>query len=70
MENSKPLLNSKTLWFNVLTLCLAIVSLPEFVSLLPVSALPYIANLNAVGNILLRTVTSKPVTLGGRKFVK
>ena len=47
-------LRSKTLWFNTITFLLAIVALPEFISLLPVTALPYITLVGSMGNMILR----------------
>lgn len=52
---------SKTLWLNIVSLVLAILALPEFVSVLPVSALPYIALLNALGNMALRFITNQAI---------
>lgn len=59
--DSKPWWQSRTIWLNLVTLVLAFLALPEFVSLLPTTALPYIAFLNAAGNILLRALTNKPL---------
>ena len=55
-------LKSKTMWFNAITLLLAMFALPEFVSLLPVSALPYLAFINGFGNLILRSITSQPLS--------
>lgn len=52
---------SKTLWLNIVSLFLAILALPEFISVLPVSALPYIALLNALGNMALRFITNQAI---------
>ena len=50
----KPMHKSKTVWFNVITLVLTVLALPEFVRLLPESALQYIALANGLGNLALR----------------
>lgn len=50
----KPLVNSKVFIFNAVVFVLAVLSLPEFISVLPVSALPYIALTGSVGNTFLR----------------
>ena len=55
---------SKTFYFNAITLVLAIIALPDFVSILPGTLLPYLAFVNAVGNLVLRTFFSpSPLTL-------
>lgn len=45
---------SKTNWFNLISLVLAVLALPQFISILPVNALPVIAFINALGNLILR----------------
>lgn len=58
----KNLFASKTVWFNVITFILAMISLPDFISLLPVTALPYIAVAGSIGNYILRVYfTSQPI---------
>ena len=53
---------SKTVWFNIVTGLLALVAFPQFISLVPSSAEPYIALVNAMGNWLLRVYfTSEPI---------
>lgn len=52
-------LKSKTMWLNAITLVLAILSLPEIVAVLPVVWLPILAIINAVGNLILRTLTNQ-----------
>ncbi len=55
-------LKSKTMRFNVITLLLAMFALPEFISLIPASALPYLAFINGFGNLLLRSITNQPLS--------
>lgn len=59
---SKKWYLSKALWFNFLTGVLAVLALPEFVALVPSEALQYLAMINAVGNMLLRLITSERLT--------
>lgn len=55
---------SKTFWFNATTLVLAIIALPDFVSILPATLLPYLGFIASVGNLVLRTFFSNsPLTL-------
>lgn len=62
MNSTKTIFESKTVWLNVITFALAVVALPEFISLLPLDALPYIALLNSLGNIILRVYfTTQPI---------
>ena len=54
---------SKTVWFNVVTFVLALVAFPQFISMIPASAEPWIALVNAVGNWVLRVYfTTVPIT--------
>lgn len=48
------LLKSKTVWLNLIVLVLAVLSLPEFISVLPEEALKYVTLTGAVGNLVLR----------------
>lgn len=63
----KNILASKTVWFNVISFVLALVALPEFISILPATALPYIAVLTSVGNMVLRLYfTTQPLSVGAK----
>jgi len=55
----KKFYESKTLWFNLITLVIAVLALPEFLSLLPEDKMPYIAVVNAIGNAVLRLYTTQ-----------
>lgn len=59
--DTKKWWTSKMIWFNAVTLFLAILALPELTSILPVMTLPYLAFFNAVGNIVLRFLTVSPI---------
>jgi hypothetical protein len=50
------LLRSKTVWLNVLGVLVAVLALPEFVAIVPVSALPYVGAVLAVANMALRSL--------------
>lgn len=57
----KPFWQSKTVWFNLVTAVLAVLALPEFVHLVPTSWLPYIGLVSAIGNTVLRSVSTQPL---------
>jgi hypothetical protein len=57
----KKFYESKTLWFNVITVLLAVLALPELVSLIPEDSMPYIALANGIGNMILRFLTTQPI---------
>lgn len=61
----KSLLASKTLWVNVLTAAAAVLTALSGSELIPATVMPYIVVGLAAVNILLRTITTQPVTLGG-----
>lgn len=53
---------SKTHIFNVLSMIVVILALPEFISLVPSAALPFIAALNPIINLIIRQYgTVRPV---------
>lgn len=58
MEKSAIL--SKTVWLNIISFVLVLVSLPEFISVLPVVAIQYIALIAAVLNLALRIFFNNP----------
>ena len=55
-------LKSKTMWFNAITFVLAVLSLKEVVAVLPASFIPHLVFINAIGNLILRTVTNQPLS--------
>lgn len=59
--DTKPFFLSKTEWLNIIALVLAVLAIPEFVAVVPTAWLPYIALLTAVGNMILRTISDKPI---------
>ncbi len=61
--DAKPWYQSKTIWFNILTTGLAILSLTEFGAIVPASWAKYIAFIMAAGNVLLRFISDGPVTI-------
>lgn len=59
----KSILSSKIVWFNILSLILVVIALPEFISVIPESAIKYIALINPIVNYILRTFfTNSPIT--------
>lgn len=60
---SKPWYKSRTMWFNILNVGLMIASLTEIISIIPAEWTDYWLAAIAVGNILLRMDTSKPLVL-------
>lgn len=71
MTNAISIFKSKTLWFNLITFILVLVSLPSFISLLPSSWIPALAFITIIGNAILRTFfTSAPTTLNATGAVK
>lgn len=60
---AKNILASKTFWFNVLALVLGFAQEQGLFALIPE---PYGPAALALGNIILRAVTTQPVTLPGK----
>lgn len=58
----KPIINSKTFWVNVITLAISLFGGQFGVDVPPEIALPILGVLN----ILLRLITTEPVSLNGR----
>ena len=56
-------LSSRTVWFNAANLIVAVLSLTEVVTLIPMRYMPLQAAFMAVVNVWLRTVTVRPVAL-------
>ena len=54
---------SKTVWFNILSTFLVILSIPELAQILPEAWLPWLGLFVALGNIYLRFVSNKEITL-------
>ena len=60
---SKTWFQSRVVWFNIVTGILALIAFPQFISIVPASAEPWIALINAIGNWVLRVYfTSTPIT--------
>ena len=60
----KSILQSKTVYFNIITFVLLVLAMPEFISIIPVSWLQPIAFTAAIGNLILRVFfTSQPTAL-------
>ena len=58
---SKSVLSSKTVWFNLAAGILGVLQSSGVVNLIPA---PYGPALWALGNLILRVVTTQPVTVG------
>ena len=61
MNTIKGAIRSKTMWFNLITAVLAMLSLKEITTLMPQTFLPNLAVINAVGNLILRVLTNQPL---------
>lgn len=59
-QKSKPMWQSKTMWFNVITLALGVLEVLSGVYLLDSQQLLLV---NGVGNLLLRYITDTAITL-------
>lgn len=62
-NKAKPWYKSRTMWFNLLNVVLMIASLTEIITIIPVEWVDYWLAAVAVGNILLRMDTSRPLVL-------
>lgn len=58
---AKSVFVSKTMWFNAISLLIAVLSATDIIPLFPSSWAPRIAGLVAVANLFLRFVTVRPV---------
>jgi hypothetical protein len=61
---AKPWYQSKTVWFNIITTTLAILSLTQFGDIIPPSFAKYVAFLNAAGNVILRIFFTEGAVTG------
>lgn len=60
MNDVKKLWQSRTFWFNVIA---AIIDIAVYLQAsAPQKYLPYITAVHAIGNIVLRYITDKPIT--------
>lgn len=57
----KPWYKSRAAWLNIVTFALAVLTLPEVSSLVPVDYLRFIVAVNAIGNLYLKY--SKPTDI-------
>ncbi len=62
MNTIKGAIRSKTMWFNIITGVLAVLSLKEITTLMPQTFLPNLAVINALGNLVLRMLTNQPLS--------
>jgi len=60
--NTKSIVKSKTLWFNLAAIVVLVLNSPEFANLFEIDA-TIMAAIITVVNILLRLVTNKALTL-------
>jgi hypothetical protein len=60
--SSKPFWQSKTLWWNALAIVVTVAGSTAFQALLPANWMAYDAAIVSVGNIVLRFVTTQPIT--------
>jgi fluoride ion exporter CrcB/FEX len=61
---TKRWFHSKTLWVNVIGTLIAILSLTEFMAVIPKEWTPSILLVIGVLNIILRSITTQPIGLG------
>lgn len=50
----KTIGQSKTVYFNVIVFIVAILAMPEFISVIPEVYLPFVVLIGALGNLILR----------------
>lgn len=60
-ETVKPVVQSKTIWFNVATIVAAVLAMPQLQELLGANADQILVSVAAVINILLRYLTVQPI---------
>lgn len=56
----KSVFGSKTIWLNLISFLLVVLALPEFISVLPVESIRYVALVSAVLNSALRLFFNNP----------
>lgn len=61
MEETKSLWKSKTFWFNAITGFVSVVGTVQ--AIIPPPAMPYVAGVVAIGNVVLRLITNQPVKI-------
>ena len=61
----KPIYQSKTLWVNLVLFLSALLAMPELTALLGESTLQYVVVAQSALNVVLRLVTSQPVSMTG-----
>ena len=58
----KTLENSKTVYFNLIVILIALLAMPEFISVIPESWIPFTVLIGGFGNLVLRIFfTSEPI---------
>lgn len=67
---TKPWYQSLTLWTNAIGFLIAVLSLTEFMAIVPQSWAPYIAFILAVLNIALRYFSIQPIGVGAEQAKK
>lgn len=50
----KQIQNSKTVWFNIIVLFIALLAMPEFISVIPATWIPFTVLIGSFGNLILR----------------